>query len=105
MEGFFDLCRARGLNSEQGVLIPAANVKHLMLRDDVVKAAERGEFHVYAVETIDQGIELLTGMPAGAPDEEGNFPEETVNFLVKNQLAEFAKLAKAAAGSDGNAED
>ncbi len=104
IEGFFDLCRARGLNGEQGVLIPAANVKHLMLRDDVVKAAERGEFHIYAVETIDQGIELLTGMPAGAPDEEGNFPEGTVNFLVKYQLAEFAKLAKAAAGDDNNAD-
>ncbi len=105
VEGFFDLCRARGLNGEQGVLIPAANVKHLMLRDDVVKAAERGEFHVYSVETIDQGIELLTGVSAGAADDEGNFPEGTVNFLVQNQLAEFARLAREAAGSGGDGDD
>ncbi len=105
IEGFFDLCRARGLNGEQGVLIPAANVKHLMLREDIVKAAGRGEFHVYPVETIDQGIELLTGMSAGEPDREGVFPEGTVNFRVQNQLAEFAKLAKAAAGSIGDGDD
>ncbi len=105
IEGFFDLCRARGLNGEQGVLIPAANVKHLMLREDVVEAANRGEFHVYAVETIDQGIELLTGMQAGESDDEGVFPEGSVNFLVQNQLAEFAKLAKAAAAGDGNGDN
>lgn len=105
IEGFFDLCRARGLNGHHGVLVPAANVKHLMLREDVVEAAGRGEFHVYAVESIDQGIELLTGMSAGEPDEEGVFPEGTVNSLVQNQLAEFARLAKAAAGASSNGDD
>ncbi len=104
IEGFFDLCRSRGLNGGHGVLVPAANVKHLMLREDIVEAAARGEFHVYAVETIDQGIELLTGMPAGEADKNGAFPQGTVNSLVQNQLAEFARLAKAAsgAGGDGN---
>ena len=61
IEGFFDLCKARGLTGEQGVLIPSANVKHLMLRRDVVEAAEAGQFHIYAVDAIDQGIEILTG--------------------------------------------
>jgi predicted ATP-dependent protease len=102
IEGFFDLCRTRGLTGEHGVLIPAANVKHLMLRGEIVEAAGRGEFHVYAIETIDQGIELLTGRPAGKADEEGVFPEGSVNSLVQTQLAEFARLARAAAGSDNN---
>jgi lon-related putative ATP-dependent protease len=107
IEGFFDICQARGLTGEQGVLIPAANVKHLMLRQDVVEAAENGQFHVYAVETIDQGIELLTGVPAGEQDEEGNFPEDSVNGRVKKRLAELAKkrqdFAEAASSQGGEA--
>ncbi|HJX37190.1 MAG TPA: ATP-binding protein, partial [Anaerolineae bacterium] len=86
IEGFFDVCKARGLTGEQGVLIPASNVKHLMLRQDVVDAAASGEFHIYPVETIDQGIELLTGLEAGQPDEEGKYPEGTVNYLVEAHL-------------------
>jgi predicted ATP-dependent protease len=105
IEGFFDLCRSRGLNGQHGVLVPAANVKHLMLREDIVEAAGRGEFNVYAVETIDQGIELLTGMQAGKADEDGTFAEGTVNSLVQNQLAEFARLAKAASGAGSDGED
>ena len=66
IEGFFDICLARGLSGEQGVLIPAANVKHLMLRADVVDAVAAGSFHVYAVAHVDEGIVLLTGLPAGA---------------------------------------
>jgi predicted ATP-dependent protease len=107
IEGFFDICKARGLTGEQGVLIPAANVKHLMLRQDVVEAAEDGQFHVYAVETIDQGIELLTGVSAGARDEEGNYPEDSVNGRVKKRLAELAKkrqdFAEAASSQGGEA--
>jgi predicted ATP-dependent protease len=91
IEGFFDVCKARGLTGEQGVLIPASNVKHLMLRQDVVDAAASGEFHIYPVETIDQGIELLTGLEAGQPDEEGKYPEGTVNYLVEAHLAELAE--------------
>ena len=94
IEGFFDICAARGLTGRQGVLIPSSNVKHLMLRQDVVDAAAKGKFHVYPVETIDQGIELLTGVPAGEPDQEGDFPAGTVNGLAQATLREFARSAR-----------
>jgi lon-related putative ATP-dependent protease len=95
IEGFFDLCRARGLTGEHGVLIPATNVKHLMLRRDVVEAAEAGKFHVYPVETIDQGIEILTGVEAGDRDSAGRFPVGTVNQRVESRLIELAEKRKA----------
>jgi lon-related putative ATP-dependent protease len=91
IEGFFDLCRARGLTGEQGVLIPASNVKHLMLRHDVVEAVTAGQFHVWAVETIDQGIELLTGVPAGERDRAGSYPEGSINHRVEARLTALAK--------------
>jgi lon-related putative ATP-dependent protease len=90
IEGFFDLCKARGLDGTQGVLIPATNVKHLMLRRDVVEAVAAGKFHVYPVETIDQGIELLTGIPAGEHDEMGNYPAESINGRVQKRLNDLA---------------
>lgn len=91
IEGFFDVCKAKGLTGDQGVLIPASNVKHLMLRHDVVEAVEHGKFYIYPVETIDQGIELLTGIPAGEPDEAGNYPPDSLNGRVQARLAEFAE--------------
>jgi lon-related putative ATP-dependent protease len=91
IEGFFDTCRAQGLTGEQGVLIPASNVKHLMLRHDVVAAVAAGQFQVYAVETIDQGIELLTGVPAGEPDDTGEFPAGSVNQRVEARLIALAE--------------
>jgi predicted ATP-dependent protease len=91
IEGFFDICRARGLTGEQGVLIPVSNVKYLMLRRDVIQAVEDGQFHIYPVERVDQGIEILTGIPAGERDEEGNYPEGSVNALVEGRLAELAE--------------
>jgi len=91
IEGFFDVCKARGLTGEQGVLIPASNVNHLMLRQDVVEAVAEGRFYIYPVETVDQGIEILTGLPVGEPDEEGNYPEGTVNGLVQAQLVKMAE--------------
>jgi predicted ATP-dependent protease len=91
IEGFFDVCKARGLTGEQGVLIPVSNVKHLMLRQDVVKAVDAGQFHIHPVETVDQGIEILTGVPAGERDEEGNYPEGSINRLVETRLAELAE--------------
>jgi lon-related putative ATP-dependent protease len=94
IEGFFDVCCAGGLTGEQGVLIPAANVRHLMLREDVVAAAERGAFHVWPVATVDQALELLTGVPAGEPDAEGRFPEGSVNRRVDDRLAAFAEKAR-----------
>jgi len=92
IEGFFDVCRVRGLTGEQGVLIPASNVKHLMLREDVVATAADGKFHIWPIETVDQALSLLTGLPAGEPDAEGRFPEGTVNRRVAEQLWEMFQL-------------
>lgn len=90
IEGFFDICMARGINGEQGVLIPKSNIKHLMLRQDVIDCVREGKFHIYPVETIDQGIELLTGLEAGEPDQSGKYPKNSVNGKVFAVLAEMA---------------
>ncbi len=95
IEGFYDICAARGLTGEQGVLIPVANVQHLMLRPDVVRAVAEERFHIYAVAHADQGLELLTGVAAGEPDEEGRYPEGTINALVEAHLATMAERARA----------
>jgi lon-related putative ATP-dependent protease len=95
IEGFFDVCRAEGLTGDQGVLIPASNVQHLMLRQDVVDAVKEGQFHIYPVENVDQGLELLTGMPAGERDEEGKFPEGTVNRRIEDRLVAIAEKRQA----------
>lgn len=92
IEGFFDICRARGLSGAQGVIIPASNVVHLMLRKDVVEAVRAGRFHVHAVTHIDEALELLSGMPAGAPDAQGRFPENSVNARAAQRLTEWAQL-------------
>lgn len=94
IEGFFDLCRARRLTGNQGVLVPQSNVKHLMLRKDVVESVAAGKFKIFAVETIDQGIEILTGLPAGERDEEGKFPERSVNQRVEARLISLAEKRK-----------
>ena len=94
IEGFFDVCKARGLDGSHGVLIPETNVKHLMLRRDVVEAVKRGEFNIYAVATIDEGIEILTGFPAGNWDEKmGTYSVGSINRAVELQLKKFAKSA------------
>ncbi len=90
IEGFFDVCSVRGLTGEQGVLIPKSNVNDLMLRQDIVEAVEQGRFSIYGVETIDQGIEILTGIAAGELDTEGQYPEDSINFKVASQLFRFA---------------
>ncbi len=95
IEGFFDVCKARGLTGDQGVLIPEANTRHLMLRGDVIEAVAEGTFHVYAMATVDQGIEILTGLPAGARDEAGRFPDQTVNRRVEERLQALAERARA----------
>ncbi len=94
IEGFFDLCQAIELTGEQGVLIPQANVKHLMLREDVVTAVENGRFHIYAVETVDQGIEILTDMPAGKLDDKGSYPDTSINGRVVARLQKFAQTQR-----------
>jgi lon-related putative ATP-dependent protease len=91
IEGFFDICRQRGLNGEQGVLIPSSNVQNLMLRQDVAAAVAEGRFHVYPVATVDEGIELLTGVTAGEPDKDGNYPEGTMNQRVTARLLALAE--------------
>ncbi len=104
IEGFFDVCQERGLTGDQGVLIPASNTKHLMLRPDVVAAAEAGDFHIYPVETVDQGIELLTGVEAGTQSEQGTYPEDTINGKVEARLREYADRRRQFALTDGQAE-
>ena len=95
IEGFFDICTARGLTGEQGVLIPATNVKHLMLRRDVVAAAENGQFHIYAVDHVDQAMAILTGVPAGEAGTNGQYPMESINRRVAARVAELSALRKA----------
>jgi lon-related putative ATP-dependent protease len=101
IEGYFDLCRARGLSGREGVVIPAANVKHLMLREDVVAAVAEGRFRVHAVESVDEAAELLTGLPAGERGADGAFPGGTLNARVEARLAEFAEKARKAAAEAG----
>jgi len=95
IEGFFDCCLARGLTGYQGVLIPESNVKHLMLRDDVVDAAASGQFTVCPVRDVDQGIELLTGIAAGERDGQGRFPEDSINGRVEARLIEYSERMRA----------
>ncbi len=95
IEGFFDVCRARGLTGDQGVLIPAANAKDLMLREDVVEACAAGRFHVWTAEDVDQGIEILTGVAAGARGADGAFPEGSVSAKVAARLEQLAEAARA----------
>ncbi len=101
IEGFFDVCATRGLTGDQGVLIPASNVKHLMLRRDIVTATQDGDFHIYPIETVDEGIELLTGQPAGKPDADGNYPEGSINYRVAQRLDELAEHRQEFVSMDG----
>jgi lon-related putative ATP-dependent protease len=98
VEGFFAVCRARGLTGEQGVAIPGTNVRHLMLADEVVAAVGAGDFHVWAVETVDEGIELLTGCPAGERGADGEFPAGSVHRRVEDRLRGYADRLRDFAG-------
>jgi lon-related putative ATP-dependent protease len=91
IEGFFEVCKAKGLTGEQGVIIPQSNVKNLMLREEVVEAAKEGRFHIWPVKTIDEGIEILTGVDAGQRKEDGLFEAGAVNYLVDKRLSELAE--------------
>lgn len=102
IEGFFDVCRLRGLTGDQGILMPASNAKHLMLREDIVEAARNEQFKIYAVETIDQGIEVLTAMPAGERGPDGEFPPDSINAKVEAKLRAFARARRAYGGRDGD---
>jgi lon-related putative ATP-dependent protease len=95
IEGFYDVCQQRGLTGQQGVIIPASNVQHLMLREDVVQAVREGKFHVYGVESVDEALELLTGRPAGAKGADGTYPAGSINALVQEKLRHFAERWRA----------
>jgi lon-related putative ATP-dependent protease len=90
IEGFFEVCRAKGLTGEQGVMMPSKNLKHLMLRDEVIEAVKSGKFHIWAVSTIDEGIEVLTEVEAGQRKDGGGYPEGTINYKVDHNLKEMA---------------
>ena len=92
IEGFFDICRSRGLTSNQGVLIPKANVQHLMLRKDVIDACAAKSFFIYPIGTIDEGIALLTGCPAGRKESDGLFTDGSINRLVEDRLKSYAHI-------------
>jgi predicted ATP-dependent protease len=94
IEGFYDLCRERGLTGEQGVMAPTANVKNLMLKEEVVEAVRAGRFHVWRVSHIDEGIELLMDRVAGERAADGTFPEGTVHRLVQDRLREYAEQVR-----------
>jgi lon-related putative ATP-dependent protease len=94
IEGYFDICAARGLTGEQGVLIPAPNAVHLMLKPEVVQAVRDGKFRIWAVGTVDEALELLTGLSAGAPDAQGNMPEGSMNARIAAGLQKLARLRK-----------
>lgn len=91
VQSYFNICRVKGLTGKQGVIIPAQNVKNLILSDDVVKAVEEGMFHIYPVSTVDEGIEILTGVPAGEKNPDGTYPEGTVNDRVYKKLRYYAE--------------
>jgi lon-related putative ATP-dependent protease len=95
LEGFFEVCKARGFAGENGAMIPASNVQNLMLKEEVLEAAEQGKFNIYPVNTIDEGIEVLTGVPGGARKADGSFKKDTVNYLVDKRLREMAETGRA----------
>lgn len=97
VEGFFRVCQERGLTGEQGVLIPGQNIRNLMLKEDVVQAVKDGKFHIYTAETVDEGMEILTGLPAGARKKDGTYAKGTINYIVDKKLRSMTeKLGKLA---------
>jgi lon-related putative ATP-dependent protease len=94
IEGFFEVCRLRGLNGKQGVIIPRKNIHNLMIKKDVVDAVKDGMFTIYPIERVEEGLEIVTGMPSGELREDGTYPEGTVNFFVSSRLEEISKSLK-----------
>jgi len=102
IEGYYNVCKAKGLTGEQGVLIPKLNERNLMLNNEVVQAVQEGRFHIWSVSDIDQGIEVLTGVPAGKAAEDGSYPEGTVNFLVDQRLTAMVESMRRLSGPEKN---
>jgi predicted ATP-dependent protease len=105
IEAFFEICRHKGLTGSQGVIIPQKNVRHLMLRQDVVDAVGNGQFHVWPVSRVEEGIEILTGLPAGSPGTDDTYPEESVFFKVDQRLRRIAQIVKDFGGGPGEKND
>ncbi|MFO7540436.1 MAG: Lon protease family protein [Chloroflexota bacterium] len=105
IEGFYHICAARGLTGKQGVIIPVSNVENLMLHEDVVTAVAAQQFHIWPVRTIDEGIEILTGMAAGTADDDGNFPQGTVHDTVQQRLLQLARDLKSFGDGSDSDED
>ena len=94
IEGYFQICKMRGLTGEHGVMIPVQNVDNLQLSDEIIEAVKNKQFHIYSVSTIEEGIEVLTGVPAGKKDASGHFPAGTINYLVYEKLKKYAKISE-----------
>lgn len=94
IEGFYNICKKRGLNGQHGVLIPIQNVRNLHLADDIIESVKIGKFHIYAISSIDEGIEILTGVPAGKKNKDGKFPAGTINYLVYEKLKKYFDNSK-----------
>ena len=94
IEGFFDVCKSKGLNGDQGVIIPKQNVDDLMLRGDIIEAVKKKKFKIYSIDTIDEGIEILTGFKAGERNAKGKFPRGSINYLVEKKLKDIANALK-----------
>ncbi len=94
IEGFYQICKMRGFNKKHGVIIPIQNVRNLHLSDEIIESVKNGDFHIYAINTIDEGIELLTGVPAGKKNKDGTFPAGSINYLVYEKLKSYAEKSK-----------
>ena len=94
IEGFFDVCSLASSAKRNGIIIPASNVKHLMLKEEVLEAAKSGTFEIYAIENVDEGMEILTGKVSGTRDRDGKFPKESINHLVEKKLKLLANKSK-----------
>ncbi len=100
IEGFFEVCKINGLNREQGVIIPGRNLKHLMLKAEVIDAVKQGMFHIYAIDNVEEGMEILCGMPKGELQSDGTYPEDTFNYLISKRLKEFSEVLKGKKGEN-----
>lgn len=94
IEGFFNICRMQGLTGSQGVIIPKGNVANLMLNDDLIAAVQAGDFNIWAIETVEEALEILTGIPAGKLDGDGDYPDDSVHGRVQARLRRFARHKK-----------
>ena len=94
IEGFYQVCKKRGLDGTHGVIMPVQNIRNLHLSDEVINSVKEGKFHIYAISTLDEGIEILTGVPAGTKNKEGKYPAGTIKYLAYEKLKQYNENAK-----------